>query len=282
MNSPVSCLPDPIQNMVKNKNKSKKKVRAPQKKAVKRVSNNISFANPDAATSYGAIMSPRKYFPMTSGLGKTLTVTNYEQCGVTFTGSGGFTNGGSVINAGITTNFPWLSSIAANYQKFRWKFLRYIFVPQCPSTTPGSVYLEMHYDYLDSASTTLAQVTATESSVVGNAWFGSALSPELAFGSDVSARDAICLTIDISRLTQPWYYVRANNNATLNTVQLTGTATGGNGTLALSSAQTYDPSSRPGTIYYGTNGITNGVVAGNLYVAYSCELSDPILAAEQV
>lgn len=244
--------------------------------------NNLAFASPEAATSYGAVMAPRSYFPMTSGIGRTLTVSNYEQVGVTFTGSGGFTNGGSVINAGITTNYPWLSAIAGNYQKFKWKYLRYIYVPQCPSTTPGSIYLEMHYDWLDAASTSLAQVTATESSIVGNAWFGGALSPELAFGPDVGARDAICLTIDVTRLTQPWYLVRATNGATLNTVTLTGTATGGNGTLAIGSGGTYDPSARPGTIYYGTNGVTNGVVAGNLYVAYVCELSDPILAAEQV
>jgi hypothetical protein len=281
MNSPVSCLPDPIQNMTNRKLRAKKP-RQKKKVAIRRPMNNTSFSSPQASAAMGAVQAPRRFFPMTSGLGRSLTVTNYEQVGVTFTGTGGFTNGGSVINAGIATNFPWLSSIAGNYQKFRWKFLRYIFVPQCPSTTPGSVYLEMHYDFLDNASTTLAQVTATESSVVGNAWFGSALSPELAFGADVSARDAICLTIDTARLTQPWYYVRATNAATTNTVTLTGTATGGNGTLAIGSGGTYDPSSRPGTIYYGTNGITNAVVAGNLYAAYCCELSDPILAAEQV
>jgi hypothetical protein len=278
MNSPVACLPDPIQNM-KNKNRSKN---FKKKKSMQIPRNNVAFANPEANSSYGAIMAPRKFFPLTSGIGRTLTVSNYEQVGVTFTGTGGFTNGGSVINAGIITNYPWLSAIAGNYQKFRWKYLRYIFVPQCASTTPGSVYIEMHYDWLDNASTTLAQVTASESSVVGNCWFGSALSPELAFGAGVGARDAICLTIDVARLTQPWYLVRATNAATLNTVTLTGTATGGNGTLALASAGTYDPSSRPGTVYYGTNGITNGVVVGNLYVAYVCELAEPILAAEQV
>lgn len=280
--------------MKKNKKNVRKRTSV---RRVRRQRNSVAFANslnsapggniPFAATtpaptSYGAVAGTRKYFPMTNGMGRSLVVANFEQAGVTFTGTGGFTNGGSVCNPGITTNYPWLSSIAANYQKFRWKFLRYIFVPQCASTTPGSVYLEMHYDYLDNASTSLAQVTATESSIVGNCWYGGALSPELAFGSEVGARDAICLTIDVSRFTEPWYYVRTTNGATLNTVTLTGTATGGNGTLAIASGGTFDPASRPGTIYYGTNGITNTTVAGNLYVAYVCEFSDPILAAENV
>jgi hypothetical protein len=236
-----------------------------------------------APSSYGIISAQKNYFPLTAGMGRTLTVSNFENAGnVTFTGTGGFTNGGSVLNPGIPQNFPWLSAIAQNYQKFKWKFIRYIYVPQCPSTIPGSIYLEMHYDFLDNAATSLSQVTATESSVVGNAWFGGPLSTDLAFGQDVGPRDAICMTIDCARFSEPWYYVRASNGATLNTVQLTGTATGGNGTLALASAGTYDPSSRPGTIYYGTNGITNGVLVGNLYVSYVVELSDPILAAEQV
>jgi hypothetical protein len=297
MNSPVSCLPDPIQNMVKitqmtggrrvvlqppkkKKNKNNKQiVTVPRNRGL---GGNAAFATTMAPGSYGAIQAPRKYFPMTNGIGRSLSVANYEQVGVTFTGTGGFTIGGSVINAGIAANFPWLSQVAKNYQRFKWKFLRYIYVPQCPSTTPGSVFIEMRYDWLDSAATTLAQVTATESAVVGNAWFGGALSPELAFGADVSARDAICLTVDVSRFNQPWYNLRATNDATLNTVSLTGTATGGNGTLAIASGGTFDPSSRPGVIYYGTNGITNALVVGNLYVSYICELADPILAAAQI
>jgi hypothetical protein len=104
----------------------------------------------------------------------------------------------------------------------------------------------------------------------------------LAFDANIGARDAICLTIDCSRFTQPWYYNRINNSNTLNVVQLTGTPTGGIGSLALASAETFDPASRPGTIYYGTNGITNGVLAGNLYVSYVCEFSDPIVPADAV
>lgn len=295
MNSPVSCLPDPIQNMPQKRltnNNRPQKAKTNNKQMMKRqptrLSDNSRFLSStpaiSAPASYGAVIGARKYFPLTQGMGGSMVVSNFEDTGLTITGSGGYTSGGSVLNPGIngTGGFAWLSTLARNYMKFRWRFLRYIYVPQCASTTPGSVWLTVRYDYFDQGPQTLAEVTATSSSVVGNAWFGSSLSPELAFSRDVTTRDAICLDIDLSKLSQPWYYVRASAGATSNVVALNGTATGGNGTLALGNAQTFETASRPATVWYGGNGITNAIVAGNIYVAYVCEFSDPVLAANQV
>lgn len=286
MNSPGRRIPAPNTNMTKkskriqNKNKMQKR-KASRPKPKSRGNQMVSSSAPIPGTAYGAVIGARKYFPMTQGVGRDLVVSNFEQVGVSFTGTGGFTAGGSVLNAGVTTNYPWLSTIAQNYQKFRWKFLRYIYVPQCATTTPGSIWMQMYNDPFDSAPTSLAQVTAGSSSVVGNAWFGSSLSAELCFSEDTGPRDAICITIDCSRFSQPWYYIRQASGDTLNTVALTGTPTGGLGTLAISASQTFEYTTRPGTIYYGTNGITNGLLAGDLYVSYVCELSEPILAAAQ-
>nr|QDH87102.1 MAG: hypothetical protein H4Rhizo433487_000002 [Riboviria sp.] len=219
-------------------------------------------------------------FPLTSGVGKNMTIVNYEQLNISsVTGTGGFTAGGSICNVGIAANFPWLGSVSGNFAKFRFKFLRFIYVPRCPSTTPGSVYLYFSYDPKDIAPASLAQVAASESSVIGNSWYGGPINPDSAFSKGLTLRDNIYLDVDCTRFTQPWYYVRANDNATSNTVTLIGTATGGNGTLAINSGATYEYTARPGTIYYGSDGVTNGVVAGTIYMSYAVELYEPIAAA---
>jgi hypothetical protein len=210
-----------------------------------------------------------------------MVVANYEliTTGAALMGTGSFVIGGSVLNAGISVNFPWLGSVSNSFQKFKFRFLRFIYVPQTPTTTPGSVFIYMAYDPQDTPPSTLAGVTASESSVVGNAWYGGPINPEMAFSKNLSLRDNVYLDVDVDRMSQPWYYTRATHAATLNTVTLTGTATGGNGSLAIGSGGTYEYTARPGTIYYGNNSVTNTVQAGNLYMAYVVELREPILAS---
>jgi hypothetical protein len=292
MNSPVSCLLDPIQNMYKRKNKNRKlkqgKVAPRPRRAPALYPSALVPGGPSGfdmpGTAYGAVMGGKKILPITSGMGRSMIVANYEQIvtASSLVGTGGYNIGGLVMNAGISAQWPWLGSIANNFQKFKFKFLRFIFVPQTPTTTPGSVFFYWANDPRDTAPANLAQVTASESAVVGNAWYGGPLNPDVAFSKQLTLKDNIYLDVDCTRFTQPWYYVRATVGATSNTVTLSGTATGGNGTLAIASGGTYDYTARPGTIYFGTDSITNTVVAGNMYVAYICEFSEPILASTNV
>jgi len=234
-----------------------------------------------APAAYGVVQGSRAVLPITSGVGGRMTVVNYEMVNVgnALTGSAGWSSGGQTLNPGILENWPWLASVAQNFQKFRWTYLRFIFVPQTPTTTPGSVWLNMTYDPRDTNPADLQAVSMSDESVIGNAWYGGPISPEVAFSKTLSLKDAIYLDVDCARFTQPWYLVRTTNDATKNVVTLSGTATGGNGSLAVSSGTTYDYASRPGTIFYGCDDVTNSVVTGNLYMAYACELFDPIKAA---
>jgi len=268
-----------IRSRKKKQNGKKRKVRInPQQASVSVPRGPQGFTVPGSA--YGAVSGTKTYLPLQSGMGRKMVVANYEQIvvGSGLTGTGGFNIGGLVLNAGITANWPWLGSVATPYQKFCFKFLRFIYVPQTPTTTPGSAFLYAAYDPMDTAPATLAAVSASESSTIGNAWYGGPINTEIAFSKTLSIKDSIYLDFDLSKLTQPCYYTRATSGATSNTVTLTGTATGGNGTLAIASGGTYEYTARPGIIYFGTNNVTNGVVAGNLYMAYVVELLEPILA----
>jgi len=50
------------------------------------------------------------------------------------------------IQPGIPNSFPWLSSIAVNYETYHFKKLRFHYLPQCPSTAPGAIYMACDFD----------------------------------------------------------------------------------------------------------------------------------------
>jgi len=52
----------------------------------------------------------------------------------------------SVIQPGCATLFPWLSTIAARFQRYRFDSLRFDYIPRCPTSTPGCVILSFNPD----------------------------------------------------------------------------------------------------------------------------------------
>lgn len=290
MNSPVPCLPDPIQNMKRTLARRRRVAPKRAPRARRNYNAHAGSAPYSAAgsgytppTAYGAVMGAKASLPVMVGVGKTMTVCNYELV-TSFTNSGGpaFNSAGFVVNPGLAPSFPWLSNIAQSYQRFRFKRLRFFYVPAVATSNDGSAYLYLQYDYQDSAPTSLAEVMVSESSCSGNVWFGGPVSPELAFREHMTTTDNIFVDYDPRRATQPWYYIRSGQSGvTVNTGgALTGTPTGGIGTLAFTQGAIADPASRPCTIFYGTDGVPSGVTtAGRLYVAYEVELSDPVAPA---
>jgi hypothetical protein len=52
-------------------------------------------------------------------------------------------------NPGISTVFPWLSSVAVNYEKYRFKYLRFVIVPLVATTYSGRIGVGFDYDSTD-------------------------------------------------------------------------------------------------------------------------------------
>lgn len=64
----------------------------------------------------------------------------------------GQVNAGHLAGAPGTTDqawFPWLSGVASNYQKYRFRSLRYVIEPQCSTATTGSVLMAWETDISD-------------------------------------------------------------------------------------------------------------------------------------
>jgi len=266
-------------NMTKRKNTLRRNKKKPTKRAVVPRPMPMDAARQaySAPAAFGAVTGNKQILPLQAGAGRKLLVQNYELVHVANGSAGAFSTGGDVCNPGLPNNYPWLAGIAKQYSKFRWHFLRYIYVPNCSTTTAGSTFFMFQYDYQDNTPNSLAVVAQSEDSSIGNAWFGGAISPEMAFGK-LSTREAIFVDYNTSKANNNWYFVRTDQGGvTVSTnASLGGTIPVG---LTLNPGSYYDPEARPATIYYGADSVPGTGGIGNLFAAYICEFAEPVAAS---
>ena len=84
------------------------------------------------------------------------------------------TSGAALLNTHVNpanpVMFPWLSSIAPNYESYRFESLEVEYQPQCGSATDGVVMMAIDYDPSDAPAISKTQLMSYESSVKGAAW----------------------------------------------------------------------------------------------------------------
>lgn len=162
-------------------------------------------------------------------------VTNSTGIGTTVA----INNGSSVytVNAGSGNAFPWLSQIAANYDRYRFKRLRLVYVPLCPTTEGGRVTMLYDVDSTDPIPLDRQALSNYHCSSEGAPWATQYLD---------------CKLSDNSK----WYYTdgTSSNSLTNNTLNAT-----------LDQGQFF------AATYAGTS--TNSI--GEIYALYDVELTDP-------
>jgi len=264
MNSPVTCLLDPIQNMApkmaKNKNKS---VNGKRAQVAQKMPPQVRYSKTAPAAMGGITSKQRSTLPLSVGMGRRMVVQNYELiASVKGFATDTFANllSSYTCNPGIALFTPWLSTLALNYSKFNWKSLRFIYVPKVPTSIPGQAFISIGYDPSDTAPTSIADVAVTDSSSLGPVWIGGGINQEKAFRADLGIDEAIFVDVDCKSFTQPYYYVRKQGGL--------------------------DADTKPCLLYFGTAAALTGVGAygatGDIYVAYSVELFEPVQSALNV
>lgn len=86
------------------------------------------------------------------------------------------------FNPACTFLFPWISSIALNFERFRFRNLRFRLISSAATTTAGRVYMAVDYDYDDPPAATKLALMNNRSTVEGPVWKDLTLScstPEL-------------------------------------------------------------------------------------------------------
>lgn len=74
------------------------------------------------------------------------------------------------LNPGLSETFPWLSTIAQNYEEYKFKRLVFRYITRSPTTSSGSVMLCPLYDPLSGAPTTEAAASAVRGTCEGPIW----------------------------------------------------------------------------------------------------------------
>jgi hypothetical protein len=85
-------------------------------------------------------------------------------------GSSAFTPISYRINPANPILFPWLSRIAPNFERYKFKTLVFCVKTQTSTTTPGSIMLAIDYDPVDPLPATKTALMQYEGAIRGAAW----------------------------------------------------------------------------------------------------------------
>jgi len=73
-------------------------------------------------------------------------------------------------NIGLTSSFPWISTLAPGFENFVFKTCNFLFKPSAPTTTPGSISLVPSYDSSKEFGTTKEELLNNVGTVRGPVW----------------------------------------------------------------------------------------------------------------
>jgi len=195
-----------------------------------------------------APMVTKRAAPSARRLQKSLVVTEEEYIADLTLTSAGFTNIQYQVNPGNSITFPWLSSIAANFNKYKFTKLAFRYEPIASGfSTPGQtgdVILSFNPDASDPAP--VAQVQVYDLQMKDNGM------PCDYIELSQSSKNPLRLA-EINK--QDSYYVRVGAQP------------------ANTDIKTYDV----GNLNLSTIGTYTSGVCGKLFVSYSCLLHSPIL-----
>lgn len=96
---------------------------------------------------------PASSVPTWAGQSKALRIHQMERiANVTSNGTtaGAFKADSFQLNPANSTTFPWLSSIAALFDKYKFHKLRFFFINNSPTSIAGNVTMAVDFDTLDS------------------------------------------------------------------------------------------------------------------------------------
>lgn len=78
------------------------------------------------------------------------------------------------VNPGNPLCFPWLSEIATRFESYKFSRLRFIYEPQCPTTSSGTVMMVVDYDADDDLPVSKTQMMAFKNATRSPPWFANA------------------------------------------------------------------------------------------------------------
>lgn len=147
-----------------------------------------------APVSGGNIINRSAVQPFITTLNDSTLVTNTESIYTI-----------AAVNAFATARMPftpfqtqWLDGIATNFSKWQWRYLRYIYIPACPTSSTGTITMSPGYDMDDVVATNTNFLMKGFRSVTAPLWAGWEGSSALHNYSDPIPKGAVSVEIDVT------------------------------------------------------------------------------------
>jgi len=185
-------------------------------------------------------------------LGQGLTITN------------GSTKGLLTVNPAGPAEFPWLSRLAQNYSKYRFRKLVISYVPYVGTTTNGFVGIGSFYDSEDAIKFNvdpgIPPLSSQPEYTIGPLYAGNAIRSH---DADVSSSNWLGIEFDCRKMSDnfsKWFYMDPFSSVTLGT----GNEARLNQTVACYVG-----------LQWNLSGAAAPTLVGSLYVTYDIELIQP-------
>ncbi len=131
-------------------------------------SRNGSYSAPTATTKVMRTAVPSVAGSPFSGDGK-IVVKHREYIGE-IAGSVAFSATSYSINPGLSSTFPWLSTLAANYESYKFRDLKFEFETEKSTSTNGSLMMAVDFDAADSAPASKTTLMSYQNAVRSAPW----------------------------------------------------------------------------------------------------------------
>lgn len=118
---------------------------------------------------------------ITTGTGKSIVIRHRERIGSVVTTGTALERRTYPVNPGLASTFPWLSSIAMRYQSFKFRSLKFSYVPQA-SAAAGSLTLAFDFNPNDPPPEDIDEACTFGDYATSSIWYPMSISPNLALG----------------------------------------------------------------------------------------------------
>ena len=190
------------------------------------------------AAAYPQFVSGGRPMYKAGGNPGSLTVTHHESLGEVL-GSSTFAATYYML---IPQIFPWLTGVAQNFSRFRWKRLEFSFITSSPTSQSGHIAMGAMYDYNDTAT---AMTSVTDIQALAHSFMCPVWAPS---GGLLGTTK-----FDATRWNKPWY----THHAPTTNLE-------------------YSDVFVPGWLAVGRHTQVNGQSVGHLVCSYEIEFNDPI------
>lgn len=102
--------------------------------------------------------------------GRATTVTHTEFISDISSPGSNFNTTSFPINPGMAKTFPWLSGMAAGFESYLFKSLKFHYKPICPTSTAGVVSIAVDYDARDNSPANKQMINSYEGTVSCSVW----------------------------------------------------------------------------------------------------------------